>query len=97
MKSIDRNTLITRPEIALNRVDSPSQLRLGHMVPLAWQREKTKVFYCVNELKRIHWKNNAAPEWQARCLGWLSRVLVVACPLEGIVGLSRCAADSNPL
>ena len=29
---------------------------------------------------------NAAPEWQARCLGWLSRELVVACPLEGLVG-----------
>jgi len=29
---------------------------------------------------------NADPEWQARSLGWRSRELVVACPLEGLVG-----------
>ena len=28
---------------------------------------------------------NAAPEWQAGSLGWRSRELVVACPLEGLV------------
>jgi len=28
---------------------------------------------------------NAAPEWQAGSMGWRSRVLVVACPLEGLV------------
>jgi hypothetical protein len=28
---------------------------------------------------------NAAPEWQAGKLGWYSRELVVACPLEGLV------------
>ena len=42
-------------------------------------------------------QSNAAPEWQAGSLGWRSRGLMVACPLEGLVGLSRCAADSNPL
>ena len=30
-------------------------------------------------------KSNAAPEWQARRLGWRCRELVVACPLEGLV------------
>jgi hypothetical protein len=30
-------------------------------------------------------RGNAAPEWQAGILGWQSRVLVVACPLEGPV------------
>jgi hypothetical protein len=29
--------------------------------------------------------SNAALEWQARCMGWHSRGLVVACPLEGLV------------
>jgi hypothetical protein len=29
---------------------------------------------------------NAAPEWQAKSVGWRSRKLVVACPLEGLVG-----------
>jgi hypothetical protein len=38
----------------------------------------------------------AASEWQARILGWRSGGLVVACPLEGLVGLSRSAADSHP-
>ena len=28
---------------------------------------------------------NAAPEWQAGRLGWRSKELVVACPLEGLV------------
>jgi hypothetical protein len=28
---------------------------------------------------------NAAPEWQARSLGWRSKELMVACPLEGLV------------
>ena len=28
---------------------------------------------------------NAAPEWQAGSLGWLSREDWVACPLEGLV------------
>ena len=28
---------------------------------------------------------NAAPEWQVGSLGWWSRDLVGACPLEGIV------------
>jgi len=28
---------------------------------------------------------NAAPEWQAMRLGWLSRELMGACPLEGCV------------
>ena len=33
---------------------------------------------------------NAAPEWQARSLGWRSRELEVACPLEGLVrGFSK--------
>jgi hypothetical protein len=29
--------------------------------------------------------SNAAPEWQAGSIGWRSRELVVACPLEGLV------------
>jgi len=29
---------------------------------------------------------DAAPEWQAGSLGWRSRKLVVAFPLEGLVG-----------
>ena len=28
---------------------------------------------------------NAAPEWQAGSLGWRSRGLMEACPLEGLV------------
>ena len=27
----------------------------------------------------------AAPEWQASSLGWRSREIMVACPLEGLV------------
>jgi hypothetical protein len=33
--------------------------------------------------------SNAAPEWQAGRLGWRSRDLVVACPLEGLVRLLK--------
>lgn len=49
-------------------------------------------------------ESNAAPEWQARSLGWRSREVMAACPLEGLVGwaqstpgkgLSRCSAGSN--
>jgi hypothetical protein len=35
--------------------------------------------------KRRQDPSNAAPEWQARRLGWRSRELKVACPLEGAV------------
>jgi hypothetical protein len=41
--------------------------------------------------------SSAAPEWQAKILGWRSRNMQVACPLEGLVGLSRSAADSTQL
>jgi hypothetical protein len=30
---------------------------------------------------------DAAPEWQVMSLGWRSRRIVVACPLERLVGL----------
>jgi hypothetical protein len=31
--------------------------------------------------------SNAAPEWQARSLGWRRGEMSGACPLEGLVGL----------
>lgn len=40
-------------------------------------------------------KANASPEWQAGSLGWRSRELMVACPLEGIV--RRSHHNSNKL
>ena len=39
-------------------------------------------FYCHSALRSAA---NAAPEWQARGLGWRSRALVEACPLKGLV------------
>jgi len=35
-----------------------------------------------------HQQPTAALEWQASCLGWLSRELMGACPLEGFVSRS---------
>jgi hypothetical protein len=40
---------------------------------------------------------NAAPEWQTRSSWWHSRELVVACPLEGLVGMYKATADLLPL
>lgn len=37
--------------------------------------------------------SNAAPEWQARNLGWQSRERMVACPLEELV--RRVAVEAN--
>ncbi len=37
---------------------------------------------------------NAAPEWQARNLGWRSRLLLVACPLKGLVRRYRISTGS---
>ena len=37
---------------------------------------------------------NAAPEWQARSIGWRSKKLAVACPLEGLV---RSVASSQEM
>jgi hypothetical protein len=33
----------------------------------------------------LYRRPNAAPEWQAEILGWRSKELVAACPLEGLV------------
>ncbi len=43
------------------------------------------------------WKANAAPEWQAKSLGWRSSELVVACPLEGLVGLAVSLVSNSPM
>ena len=47
---------------------------------------------------RISMRNspsNAALEWQARCMEWRSSELMVACPLEGPVGLNREELNRN--
>ena len=36
-------------------------------------------------LRPYYTPSNAAPEWQAMCVGRRNRELVVACPLEGLV------------
>ena len=39
----------------------------------------------MHDLKLLVRHSNAVPEWQAGSLGWRSRELVGACPLEGLV------------
>ena len=40
-------------------------------------------------------QSNAAPEWQAMSLGWHSRELMVACPLEGLFEVAPLLENSH--
>ena len=47
------------------------------------------ISYSNSGITLVNVPSNAAPEWQAGRLGWLSRELVGACPLEGLVRLNE--------
>jgi hypothetical protein len=54
-------------------------------------------YFLAGRKRHVHLQDlsppNAAPEWQARNLGWQSREGMVACPLEGLV--RRVAVEAN--